>query len=541
MEHGEYRVFGPPGTGKTHYLARQVAKAVQTTSPQKIVVVSFTKAAAEEIASRVKGGSGVRVGTLHSFCYKAVEAGNIADSPKWLKKWNKEVSGEPSLILKTTGADPLAGDSGGKSLEQTFLLRARMIPLEEWTSYQREAYDKWCEWKSKEDLKDFTDLIEECLRDIDTMPGEPEIGFFDEVQDFSTLELALVRKWGQHMRQVILAGDDDQSIYGFKGATPNAFLQPDVSAERKLFLRKSYRLPSVIKKYADRWISQVKEREIKEYQTLKEGGEVRYSSQLSYKNPRTTMNQVLDEVKAGNNVMVLATCRYMLNPLCRCLETEGVVFHNPYQREDRWWNPLNPCKGAARSVLSYLRPHAGTWDTPRLWTWSELNDWIGVLDTKRFKLRKGMKGEIKRKGKDGTTAGVVLTEAEMLNVLNTEDTDVVELFLESVEAGNLQWFKEHIAHRHMTRAMQMALRVVYRTSSGAELRREPKITLGTIHSVKGGQCDTVFVFPDLSGVGYTKWNRDRDSITRLFYVALTRASKRVVLCGPQTNQCVQWI
>ena len=85
MEHGEYRVFGPPGTGKTHYLARQVARAVPTTSPQKIVVVSFTKAAAEEIASRVEGESGVRVGTLHSFCYKAVEAGDIANSPKWLK------------------------------------------------------------------------------------------------------------------------------------------------------------------------------------------------------------------------------------------------------------------------------------------------------------------------------------------------------------------------------------------------------------------------------------------------------------------------
>ncbi len=115
------------------------------------------------------------------------------------------------------------------------------------------------------------------------------------------------------------------------------------------------------------------------------------------------------------------------------------------------------------------------------------------------------------------------------------------LFLESVEAGNLLWFREHIAHRYMTRAMRMALRVVNRTGSGAELKREPKITLGTIHSVKGGQCDTVFVFPDLSGVGYTEWNHDRDSITRLFYVAITRASKRVVLCGPQTNQCVQWI
>jgi len=87
MESGEYRVFGPPETGKTHYLTRQIARAVETTLPQKVAVVSFTKAAAEEIASRVDvgktgGETGVRVGTLYSFCYHALEAGEIADTPK---------------------------------------------------------------------------------------------------------------------------------------------------------------------------------------------------------------------------------------------------------------------------------------------------------------------------------------------------------------------------------------------------------------------------------------------------------------------------
>ena len=82
MESGEYRVFGPPGTGKTHYLTRQIARAVETTLPEKIVVVSFTKSAAQEIASRVKGSGGVQGGTLHSFCYHALLAGEIADTPQ---------------------------------------------------------------------------------------------------------------------------------------------------------------------------------------------------------------------------------------------------------------------------------------------------------------------------------------------------------------------------------------------------------------------------------------------------------------------------
>lgn len=544
MESGEYRVFGPPGTGKTHYLTRQIARAVETTLPQKIVVVSFTKSAAEEIASRVPSSNGsnegVRVGTLHSFCYNALNAGDIADTPKWIKKWNSKMAGLPRLKLDGDTSDPI-GEDLCRELQDTFFLRAKMVPQEKWKGYQRKAFDLWAAWKEEHDLKDFTDLIEDCFNDVDVMPGEPEIGFFDEVQDFSVLEMALVRKWGAQMRQIVMAGDDDQSIFGFKGASAQAFLKPDVSPDRKLFLRHSYRLPPEIKEYADRWISRVKDREIKVYEPNENVGAIVYRGGFSWQSPSPVVACLLEEAgHKDNTVMILASCRYMLEPICHTLSARGILFHNPYRPADRGWNPIDPHKGAAKSVLSFLRPDVDTWEHPGLWTWSELNDWVGVLDTKKVKFSKGMKATIKRKGNDKATCDVVIEEHELDEVFDPDEIGALEL-LSYAEAGDISWFRNGILRDKMTKPMRLALRVVDQTGSGAQLQRQPNIIVGTIHSIKGGQCDTAILFPDLSGVGYNQLAHDPDSVLRLFYVGLTRARKRVVLCGPETEQHIRWI
>ena len=63
---------------------------------------------------------------------------------------------------------------------------------------------------------------------------------------------------------------------------------------------------------------------------------------------------------------------------------------------------------------------------------------------------------------------------------------------------------------------------------------QPKVIVGTIHSVKGGEADVVFLFPDLSpGAARMYETQDgRDSATRLFYVGATRARETLVICSP---------
>ena len=71
---------------------------------------------------------------------------------------------------------------------------------------------------------------------------------------------------------------------------------------------------------------------------------------------------------------------------------------------------------------------------------------------------------------------------------------------------------------------------------------EPRVIIGTIHSVKGGQADVVLVLPDVSrpSWGWLPWRRISDEVRRLLYVAFTRAREELVLLDPATERAVGW-
>jgi superfamily I DNA/RNA helicase len=69
----------------------------------------------------------------------------------------------------------------------------------------------------------------------------------------------------------------------------------------------------------------------------------------------------------------------------------------------------------------------------------------------------------------------------------------------------------------------------------------PQVVVGTIHSVKGGQADVVYLFPDISQAGDAQYARGgvaRDSVIRLFYVGATRARERLYICQRESGMAV---
>ena len=75
---------------------------------------------------------------------------------------------------------------------------------------------------------------------------------------------------------------------------------------------------------------------------------------------------------------------------------------------------------------------------------------------------------------------------------------------------------------------------VYKAGGRQAVVQSPQITVGTIHSVKGGEADVVYLFPDLSIAGGREWGsrgRGRESVRRLYYVGATRAKETLILCG----------
>ena len=83
---------------------------------------------------------------------------------------------------------------------------------------------------------------------------------------------------------------------------------------------------------------------------------------------------------------------------------------------------------------------------------------------------------------------------------------------------------------------------VYRRGGLELLQKKPQITIGTVHSVKGGEADCVYLLPDLSLSSMQQWSQygpARDAIVRLFYVGMTRAKESLILTAPATSFYVE--
>ena len=267
FQKNEFRVFGPPGCGKTTQLSEKVTEECEKNGSELVVVSSFTRTAAQELVARNLPLDRSQIGTLHALCYRLLGQPPLVEKRSLLDEWNRLHPYMAFHTAKDQSLDDPYGDSEPGGLEDFNAYkryRARQVPRESWRLTVSSFAEKWEAFKNMTGTMDFTDLIENCL-DPEMPPHEAATGFFDEVQDFSPLELALVRKWASHMDHYYLAGDDDQCCYHFKGSVPDSFLYPELPPEQKIILSQSYRLPRAIHHKAVEWVRHIQPREPKEY------------------------------------------------------------------------------------------------------------------------------------------------------------------------------------------------------------------------------------------------------------------------------------
>ena len=221
---GNFVVFGPPGTGKTTFLAKQVKKLV--TEGLHPLVCSLTNTAAKEVAGRDLPIPKESIGTLHSLAYRTVgrqqKLANTtewnADMPRYAMSGSFSSQGSDDDLLPHSGKSP-----GDALFARCELLRHQMKPKDSWPTTVREFSDAWEDWKFELDYCDFTDMIEDATRWSDSPIGNPDIIICDEVQDFSRLEYALLDKWSKATGAMIIVGDPHQSLYTWR-SSPRAIL-----------------------------------------------------------------------------------------------------------------------------------------------------------------------------------------------------------------------------------------------------------------------------------------------------------------------------
>lgn len=542
----EVRVYGPPGVGKTTWLAKQIDRARSKYFSSEIMVCSFTRGAAEELRSRDLSIPQKSVGTLHSHCYNLLGCPTIAETKAG--EFNEEY---PHYAINQSRTDAIddgalpseynGAEKGDELLARYSLERNKMSSRTIWPQSLTGFATAWERWKADSGYFDFTDLIEHSLNTVPEYEGK-HVALIDEAQDLTPLQLALVRQWGENMDTFVMVGDDDQAIYGFAGASPEAFLSREFPPSHEIILGESHRVPRKVQVAAQKWIAGVKHRKEKEYKPRDFEGElVEYPG--TFKSPSGILNDAEKYLEAGKTVMFLAPCSYQLTPIIAELRKRGWPFHNPYRRIRSDWNPLRPGKGTSTSerLIAYLEPclPLNEWSPEQIQAW-------GVMIKADAIFNKGIKGKLGKMSWPPVQRPDASSD-DWNNFYKQLETIFKPGGYEQAHKLDLDWLIDHVSPEYAKRIDFPAR--IYRDSGILALKNNPQIIVGTIHSVKGGQSDVTYLCPDISTEAYKAASAsaaeyrffERDDIIRQFYVGMTRCRETLVITRPSTRFTAQQI
>ena len=551
---GTYRITGVPGAGKTTRLVEYIKKAIAKHGSSSIVVTSFTKAAATEIAEKAMQESGQflmkhQLGTLHALAYQALNKPKMIEVKKHFLEWNDHIrSKHPSLQITVESGrdlDDIGIDAqqfntdGDKLFNEYSIKRNRMVDPLAYSDQLAHFSTEWERWKLDIGGIDFTDMLVLALRDVPEIPWQPTIGFLDEANDCTKLQLALWQRWSRVFQYNIIAGDSDQCIYNFAGCDAGAFLDIDVAENKKRYLLDSNRCPQLITDYANKVIQLCKHRDQtvvmrpRKENNIPVQGFLDHSS-ATFKVPDQAIQAAQEYISNGFNVAFLTTCSYMLHEIIATLRKEAIPFENKYRRKRGDWNPLNPSNGtsAAEKLLAFCERPTVDWEGKPsdsedvIITTAKIKKWISVIGSAGV-FNRGAKKEIEE------TLIELPGRHELLKWFDQHA-------FEALSTGDLNWFEEHLL-TPKKKSFEFSLAIA-KHHGLAKLKEKPQITVGTIHSVKGATFDVVFLFPDLSYQGYQEWHtsaQGRDSIIRTWYVGITRAKEGLVLCSPASEMAVR--
>jgi DNA helicase-2/ATP-dependent DNA helicase PcrA len=505
----ELRVIGPPGTGKTTTIRNRVARMVAEGEydPEDIVLTSFSKAAAQELSGAVNVPS-ENVSTLHSLARRTVGAMPIAEVGELRKQWNDSgIPAEwrvgPADIDLEDGLAP--GD--GRALSDYSLARAMLLP-DEHPEYNRlSAFEqRWLDFKKQTHSVDFTDMLVEATRHAGSgagCAGEPPVIMVDEAQDMSPLSWQLVRQWADHKscERFYVMGDPAQAIFSFAGAAPDELLI-DLPDDQHHVLGRSYRMPRAIQQRAENYLASHSGNitEGRVYAPRDADGVVRRLP-ATWSSPDLIINEASQFAENGKTILILASCSYMLNPTVEALRERGLLFQNKWRRSNRLWNPINAASDTNTRTADRVVAFVEDGD-PGLW--------LPLLSASAFRMRGAKKNAI-----DDPSMWKEWMSSESLKAIEKRDT---------------HWLVRNSTKTYQ-RSVGYATNIL--TRQGADvLNAEIMISVGTIHSVKGGESDVVYLFPDISKAGAEQMETrsGRNASIRLGYVAMTRAREELVFC-----------
>lgn len=573
-KNGPAMVLAGPGSGKTLVITRRVEYLIKKygVRPEQILVITFTKAAAKEMRERFARITKddrfpVTFGTFHGIYYGIL---------KWAYRMNASniFSEEEKMMLLR---EVIAGMELEIEDEKEFLqgiaseigqIKNNRLSLEEYESSNcsdqmfRQIYEEYERRRKLLKKIDFDDMLVLCYELFQKRPDILQMWqkkfqyiLIDEFQDINQVQYDVIRMLALPENNLFIVGDDDQSIYRFRGARPEIMLgfSKDYPNAKSIILDVNYRSTKAVVSAARRVIERNKNRYQKEIITVNEQGdnvhiqEVRHPVEESH----YVREQIAKAVAAGTEPSQIAVL-YRTNTEPRALVETFMEYHIPFQMKEHLPNLYEHFIG--RDFQSYMRMALGGRDRGDfLMIMNRPNRYIGrdsvdrgeisFENLRKYYMEKDwmvdridqLEVDLKVISRMTPYAAIqyirksvgydlFLNEYAIKRKMKLEDLQ--ELIREMEECAKEfktieEWF-DHIEKYTEELRMQAVTRTENRNA----------VSLMTFHAAKGLEYDTVFIIganEDVTPYKKAELPEEMEEERRMFYVAMTRAKKHLMI------------
>ena len=565
-------VLAGPGSGKTLVITQRVRYLIEAyhVRPQEILVITFTKAAAQEMQSRFQALSrqrGVTFGTFHAVFFHILKyayhysAANILTEEKKYQILQRLLS-ESGLHFEDEK------ETLSEIASEISVVKNEQIPLEHYYSKScpeevfRGFYRKYEEMHRREGLLDFDDMMtmtyELLTQRADILAAwqrHYRYILVDEFQDINLLQYAILRLLADPERNLFIVGDDDQSIYRFRGAKPEIMLNfpKDYPDAKQIVLDRNFRSVASVIRAAQLVIRENTKRFAKRAVHVRKGqGQIDIREFSGQEHESLYLIKKVQESRAGgmppNEIAVL----YRTNQGARPYAERLMEFNIPFEMRDALPNIYE--HWIAKDLFAYLhlarerldraeflqvmnRPKryiardaidAKVISLETLRTYYEDKDWmLDRIDRLELDLRM-LKDMAPYAAVNYIRYGMNYEEylqeyAKARRMKPEELTDI----LDEIQDGCRPFKTVEAWYEHLTAYKERLLE-----QRGKKERDPDAITLATLHSAKGLEFQEVFLVDVNEGtIPHRKASMEADleEERRLFYVGMTRAKDRLHL------------
>ena len=573
---GPMMVLAGPGSGKTSVIVERTAYMINEgdISPANILVVTFSRAAAKEMKERFLSFTGqkytpVTFGTFHGVFYGILKQAYGFTAANILS--DEEKSGILKELALNYGGDLAEeGDFAEEVAKEISVVKGNKISLEHYYSsccpdeVFRQIYQGYREACQSRRKLDFDDMILYCYelftqrKDIlAAWQKKFQYILVDEFQDINQLQYDIVRMLAQPQNNLFIVGDDDQSIYHFRGARPEIMLNfnRDYPEAETVTLNVNYRCSGQILASAMKVIGENKKRFSKKLSTPNQAGDAVMIRE--FQNPReeylTVVSELRERLENGEKIEDTAIL------LRTNQEAEGLVGalmerQVPFNMKEKLPNLFH--HWICRNLLAYMHFAAGEKnrkyfvefmnrpnryisrdalslspivDFEELKEFYKDKDWMCDRITTLETHLRVLKGLAPYAAINFIRKGMGYEEylheyAEYRKIKPEELSEILDRLTESTRGMNSLEEWEAYIEDYTTKLEEQARR--------AEQEREG-VLLSTLHGVKGLEYDFVYILNVNEGsMPYRKAVLEPaiEEERRLFYVGMTRARKKLALC-----------